>query len=89
LKGAGIGTGIHYPIPLHLQKAYIALNYTPGDFPVAERISSEILSIPMFPHLTEVQQNRVAKEILGFLCDAGQKADLMDETILAQEERAS
>ncbi len=89
LTNAGIGTGIHYPIPLHLQKAYIALNYSSGDFPVAERVSTEILSIPMFPHLTEVQQKRVAKEILGFLCDSGQKVDLIDEAMLAPEERAS
>jgi dTDP-4-amino-4,6-dideoxygalactose transaminase len=67
LKSAGIGTGIHYPIPLHLQKAYAALNYGPGDFPVTERVAGEILSLPMFPQLTAQQQGRVAEEVAAFL----------------------
>ncbi len=66
LKDVGVGTGVHYPIPLHLQKAYAPLNYRPGDFPVAERASVEILSLPMFPQLTAQQQARVADEILAF-----------------------
>jgi dTDP-4-amino-4,6-dideoxygalactose transaminase len=68
LKEAGIGTGIHYPIPLHLQKAYRSLNYSLGDFPAAERASSEIVSLPMFPQLTPEQQAAVAEEILAFTC---------------------
>ncbi len=67
LKGAGIGTGIHYPIPLHLQKAYACLRYRVGDFPVCERIAAQILSLPMFPQLTPQQQSRVAEESLRFL----------------------
>ena len=63
LKDAGIGTGIHYPIPLHLQKAYASLNYNRGDFPVAERAAAEIVSLPMFPQLTVDQQVKVAEEI--------------------------
>jgi dTDP-4-amino-4,6-dideoxygalactose transaminase/acetyltransferase-like isoleucine patch superfamily enzyme len=66
LKEAGIGTGIHYPIPLHLQNAYASLNYNPGDFPVTEAISGEIVSLPMFPQLTSAQQDRVVKEIAAF-----------------------
>jgi dTDP-4-amino-4,6-dideoxygalactose transaminase len=66
LKKMGIGTGIHYPIPLHLQKAYVSLNYSPEDFPVTRRVSSEILSLPMFPQLTGDQQVRVAEEIRAF-----------------------
>jgi dTDP-4-amino-4,6-dideoxygalactose transaminase len=66
LKKAGIGTGIHYPIPLHLQKAYRALNYHLGDFPITEKVTGEILSLPMFPHLTEQQQERVAQEMMSF-----------------------
>ena len=66
LKTAGIGTGIHYPIPLHLQKAYASLKYSKGDFPIAERAASEIVSLPMFPQLTEQQQARVSEEILAF-----------------------
>jgi len=66
LKKAGIGTGIHYPIPLHLQKAYASLNYRRGDLPVAERVAAEVVSLPMFPHLTEDQQARVAEAISDF-----------------------
>jgi len=66
LKGMGIGTGIHYPIPLHLQHAYAALQYAPGEFPVAERIAKEIISLPMFPHLTAEQQARVVEGVLSF-----------------------
>jgi dTDP-4-amino-4,6-dideoxygalactose transaminase len=66
LGKAGIGTGIHYPVPLHLQKAYASMNYIPGDFPVAARVAAEIVSLPMFPQLTADQQARVAEEILAF-----------------------
>jgi dTDP-4-amino-4,6-dideoxygalactose transaminase len=69
LKQAGIGTGIHYPIPLHLQKAYISLSYQPGDFPVTEGVTPEILSLPMFPNVTSEQQERVIQESLRFLGD--------------------
>jgi dTDP-4-amino-4,6-dideoxygalactose transaminase len=66
LKDAHISTGIHYPIPLHLQRAYLSLNYALGDFPVTERAAGEIVSLPMYPHLTEIQQARVAAEIMEF-----------------------
>jgi dTDP-4-amino-4,6-dideoxygalactose transaminase len=66
LKEAGIGVGIHYPIPLHLQKAYTSLNYTVGDFPVAEEVSSKIVSLPMLPQLTLLQQTKVAAAIESF-----------------------
>lgn len=69
LKMAGIGTGIHYPIPLHLQKAYSDLNYAEGAFPVTERLSAEIVSLPMFPHLSKEQQSRVAEETLAFVSE--------------------
>ena len=65
LNSEGIGTGLHYPVPLHLQNAYASLNYREGECPVAERVAAEILSLPMFPHLTIQQQSRVAKEILA------------------------
>ena len=61
-----IGTAIHYPIPLHLQNAYRYLDYCKGDFPVAERVAGEILSLPMFPQITADQQARVAEAILEF-----------------------
>ena len=67
LKGAEIGTGIHYPIPLHLQNAYRHLNYRPGDFPVTEAVAKDILSLPMFPQLTVDQQARVAEEVRRFV----------------------
>jgi dTDP-4-amino-4,6-dideoxygalactose transaminase len=65
LTEVGIGTGIHYPVPLHLQKAYGALGYKVGDYPVAERVASEIVSLPIFPQLTEKQQARVAEGVLS------------------------
>ena len=73
LKKAGIGTGIHYPIPLHLQKAYAAMNYRKGDFPVTEKAAAEIVSLPMFPQLTAAQQTRVVEEILNFTSMATRK----------------
>jgi dTDP-4-amino-4,6-dideoxygalactose transaminase len=66
LKAAGIGTGIHYPVPLHQQKAYAWLNYEDSAFPVTSRVAAEIVSLPMFPHLTVGQQAEVAKEIGSF-----------------------
>ena len=65
LKSEGIGTGIHYPIPLHLQKAYATLNYAVGDFPVTERVATEILSLPMFPQLSSKQQARVIEQLVA------------------------
>jgi dTDP-4-amino-4,6-dideoxygalactose transaminase len=56
----GIQTGIHYPIPVHLQPAYADLGYTEGDFPVSEMAAREVLSLPMFPELTESQVQTVA-----------------------------
>jgi dTDP-4-amino-4,6-dideoxygalactose transaminase len=66
LKAAGIGTGIHYPVCLHMQKAYAWLNYRAADFPAAARASAEIVSLPMFPQLTAQQQARVAEEVFAF-----------------------
>jgi dTDP-4-amino-4,6-dideoxygalactose transaminase len=63
LKDAGVATGIHYPIPLHMQKAYDYLNYRQGDFPVSEKVSAEIVSLPMYPGLKPEQQSRVVREI--------------------------
>jgi dTDP-4-amino-4,6-dideoxygalactose transaminase len=66
LKNAGIGTGIHYPVPLHMQKAYSWLNYRKSDLPVAGRVAAEIVSLPIFPQLTVAQQARVVQEIGEF-----------------------
>lgn len=63
LTQAGIQTGIHYPKPIHLHEAYADLGYTEGDFPQSERLANRILSLPMFPELSEDQIQRVAHEV--------------------------
>ncbi|MFQ5737591.1 MAG: DegT/DnrJ/EryC1/StrS family aminotransferase [Acidobacteriota bacterium] len=67
LVETGIATGIHYPIPLHLQTAYGFLGYKEGDFPVSEKVASEILSLPMYPQLRLNQQSQVAAKVLDFV----------------------
>jgi dTDP-4-amino-4,6-dideoxygalactose transaminase len=61
LERQGIQTNIHYPKPIHLQKAYADLGYERGDFPESEKLAAQMLSLPMFPELTEQQ--------IGFVCD--------------------
>ena len=63
LQAAGIGASIHYPTPIHLTGAYRSLGYGPGSFPVAEAAAEEILSLPLYPHITAVQQERVVAEL--------------------------
>jgi dTDP-4-amino-4,6-dideoxygalactose transaminase len=67
LSAAGVQTGIHYPIPIHLQPAYSALGHKPGDFPRAEQQAARVLSLPMFPELTDAQIARVAEAIQSFV----------------------
>jgi len=64
LAAAGIGTGIHYPIPLHLAKAYRHLGFRPGDFPISEQAASQVLSLPMFPELSPEPQSEVVRWVL-------------------------
>jgi dTDP-4-amino-4,6-dideoxygalactose transaminase len=66
LADAKIDTGIHYPIPLHLQKAYEAFGFKKGDFPVTEKVAMEILSLPMYPQLQPTAQTRVVQKIQEF-----------------------
>jgi len=66
LQNNGIGTGLHYPVPIHLQKAYAGRGHKEGDFSVTEKVSSEILSLPMFPGLTGEQIEHVVNSIKGF-----------------------
>ncbi|MBD3169715.1 MAG: aminotransferase class V-fold PLP-dependent enzyme [candidate division Zixibacteria bacterium] len=66
LGAMDIGTGIHYPKPVHLQKAYEHLEYRRGDFPVAEKAADEMVSLPMFPELTEDQVRYVCSCIRNF-----------------------
>jgi dTDP-4-amino-4,6-dideoxygalactose transaminase len=61
----GAGTGIHYPVPIHLQEAYRDLGYQRGDFPVTEACADEILSLPMYPELREDE----VKEIVELVKD--------------------
>ena len=66
LTDAGIGTGIHYPIPVHLQKAYAAVGWKRGDFPETEEAAEQILSLPMFPGLRADEQQRTLSAIMEF-----------------------
>jgi dTDP-4-amino-4,6-dideoxygalactose transaminase len=67
LKAHGIHTGLHYPLPVHLQNCYKAWGYEKGSLPVTEKAAAEILSLAMFPGLTGEQQQRVAAGIESFL----------------------
>jgi dTDP-4-amino-4,6-dideoxygalactose transaminase len=66
LNERGIDTGIHYPTPIHLQPAYKDLGYQPGDFPVAEAMANEILSLPMYPELSDEQIRQIVETIREF-----------------------
>jgi dTDP-4-amino-4,6-dideoxygalactose transaminase len=66
LTEAGIGAGIHYPIPIHLQNAYASFGWKKGDFPATEEVAEQILSIPMFAGLTSDQQVRIMDTISQF-----------------------
>lgn len=66
LKGKGIHTVIHYPVPIHLQEAYKDLGYQKGSFPVAEKYANEILSLPMFPQLKDEETKTISEVVNGF-----------------------
>ncbi len=63
LSSQGIATAIYYPLSLHLQEVYRSLGYQPGDFPESERAQEEVLSLPMYPEMSEEEIERIAKEI--------------------------
>lgn len=67
LQGAGIATGIHYPVAAHMQPAYAELGYKQGDFPVAEQAGAEFLSLPIYPEMTEKQVDSVCTALLKAL----------------------
>jgi dTDP-4-amino-4,6-dideoxygalactose transaminase len=67
LNTQNIGTGIHYPVPVHLQKPCLGYGGGPGSLPITEKVVAEILSLPMYPELTTQQVERVAAEISGFM----------------------
>ena len=83
-----IVTGLHYPIPLHLQEAYADYGFSIGDFPAAEASSREILSLPMFPGLTEEQQDRVVDALRSFQmlhqADTTAPASILSSQVIAQ-----
>jgi dTDP-4-amino-4,6-dideoxygalactose transaminase len=81
LKSKSIGTGIHYPIPLHLQKPYAFLNYTREDLPVASRLATEIVSLPMFPQLRVDQQIRVVEEVSKFVASSPSEEVMMQSKV--------
>ncbi len=83
LAEENIGTGIHYPVPLHLQKAYDSFGYKSGDFPVTEKVASEIVSLPMFPNLSAAQQTRVVRAILRFI------SERCEQTVLSGSSRTA
>jgi dTDP-4-amino-4,6-dideoxygalactose transaminase len=66
LNDSGIATGLHYPIPLHLQKCFSELGYKKGDFPVSEKLAENGLSLPMYPELSDDQIEYVAAKIREF-----------------------
>jgi dTDP-4-amino-4,6-dideoxygalactose transaminase len=70
LDERGIATGIHYPIPIHLQTAYRDLGYRRGDFPVTERAANSILSLPMYAELPPTAIEEVASAVHAFVVTA-------------------
>jgi dTDP-4-amino-4,6-dideoxygalactose transaminase len=70
LADLGIDTGLHYPIPLHLQEAFRYLHYSKGDLPVTERVKDRILSLPIYPGISTVAMDRVASEVQE-ICNVG------------------
>ena len=66
LNDNGVPTAIHYPVPLHLQEAFSDLDYREGDFPVSERVSKGILSLPMSPFIAQDEQDYVIEKVREF-----------------------
>jgi dTDP-4-amino-4,6-dideoxygalactose transaminase len=71
LTERGIGTQIHYPVPIHMQEAAQFLGYRKGDLPVTEKVAGEVLSLPMYPELTNAQIDRVATSVTEFMRKKG------------------
>jgi len=67
MKAQGVGVLIHYPISLHLQGAYAELGHKKGDFPIAEKVAGEVMSLPMFPHMTKEQIEAVVEALVKSL----------------------
>jgi dTDP-4-amino-4,6-dideoxygalactose transaminase len=82
LQEAGVTTIIYYPIPIHRQPAYAHLGYEPGSLPITERLCAEVLSLPIFPELSSVQQQQVI-EVLQDLCGATASRDIAAAALAA------
>jgi len=67
LKEAGIPTAVHYPMPLHLQECFSYLGYKKGDFPISEKISNEIMSLPMNPYVSEDEKGYISSTLKDFV----------------------
>jgi dTDP-4-amino-4,6-dideoxygalactose transaminase len=74
LANAGVNTIIYYPIPIHRQPAYASLGYGSGSLPVTERLTAEVLSLPIFPELSTAQQERVVEVLRGLLSESTSNA---------------
>jgi dTDP-4-amino-4,6-dideoxygalactose transaminase len=66
LKACGVDSGIHYPVPIHLQPAYAHLGHSAGDFPVAESLARRIVSLPIYPEMTDTQVDTVIEAALAW-----------------------
>jgi dTDP-4-amino-4,6-dideoxygalactose transaminase len=67
LERKGIGAGVHYPVPLHLQPAYAGLGYRRGALPVTEALAASCLSLPIYPEMTDAQQDQVVDVVRQFM----------------------
>jgi dTDP-4-amino-4,6-dideoxygalactose transaminase len=67
LNRQGIGAGVHYPVPLHLQPAYAHLGYRPGELPVTEEVAATCLSLPLYPEMSDAQQDVVVAAVRASL----------------------
>jgi dTDP-4-amino-4,6-dideoxygalactose transaminase len=73
LEQRRIHTGLHYPVPVHLQRAYAFLGHQRGDFPVAERVARECLTLPLYPEMTLTQQDQVILALREILAEVDGK----------------
>jgi hypothetical protein len=75
LAAHGVGTQVHYPIPPHLSRAYAGAGWKRGDFPLAEQLADEVLSLPIGPHVSRDQVDYVCEQIRGFFPQGGASPD--------------
>jgi dTDP-4-amino-4,6-dideoxygalactose transaminase len=80
LTEVGIASGIHYPVPIHLQEAYDHLEYEAGAFPISERVAEQFISLPMFPELTSAQVEMVAESLKEVLLSLNSQRSALNYT---------